>query len=630
VRAGRRRVLIVDDTPLNVRLLAEVLRGEHETHFATSGPAALALLAEGDFDLVLLDVMMPEMDGFEVCRRIKADPKTARIPVIFVTAIGEVEAEALGFEVGGVDYITKPIQPAIVRARVRTHLELEEGRELLRRQARDLERQNEILQENARLKDDVERISRHDLKTPLNSIITLSQTLAEEPGVPAPLLESLRTIERAGYRLLEMVNRSLDLFKMEQGTYRLRAVPIDLRTIAGKVALDLQGMLGEKALRIETTAEGLDGEAPVALGDELLSYSLLANLLKNAAEASPPGEAVRIRFAAEGGAVAVRIENRGAVPPSLRARFFDKYTTDGKPTGTGLGTYSARLMAETQGGSIELDAGEAATGITVRLPAAPAGTTVGAEPAVAAPAPALPPREEWPSRRLLLVDDDEDGRRALAAMLDHPRWTIDEAPDAATALARFQAGAYDWVLVDLELPDLHGLELVARLRAREATAAGGRPAGLVAISAHPGAEMRERALAAGADRYLEKPARRLELVATLLGGAAAAEPARVPVTDEIAIDEQLRPLIPHFVAKKAGEIAEMHRALGESDSERVRRTAHRLRGSLDMYGFQHAARLCHEIEELARRRELPELGRRLVALADHWQAVAARHGGETA
>jgi diguanylate cyclase (GGDEF)-like protein len=124
-------VLIVDDQPANVRLMAEALKGEYELRFATSGAAAIEVATAGGVDLILLDVVMPELDGFEVCRRLKADERTSPIPIIFITAREEAEDETQGFDAGGVDYITKPAKPAIVRARVRTHLELKQSRDLL-------------------------------------------------------------------------------------------------------------------------------------------------------------------------------------------------------------------------------------------------------------------------------------------------------------------------------------------------------------------------------------------------------------------------------------------------------------------------------------------------------------------
>lgn len=129
--AVRQRLLIVDDQPANVRVMAEALRDHYELYFATSGVKALEIAAASAIELVLLDVVMPDLDGFEVCRRLKSDERTSRIPVIFVTAREEMNDETRGFDVGGVDYIIKPVQPPIVRARVRTHLELKQARDLL-------------------------------------------------------------------------------------------------------------------------------------------------------------------------------------------------------------------------------------------------------------------------------------------------------------------------------------------------------------------------------------------------------------------------------------------------------------------------------------------------------------------
>ncbi|UXI66302.1 diguanylate cyclase [Tahibacter amnicola] len=129
------RVLIVDDEPANVRVLAEALQGAYDLRFATDGERALGLAMALPADLILLDVVMPGLDGFELLRRLKAQPATRDVPVIFVTALSEVGEEERGFAAGAVDYITKPISPPIVRARVRTHLELKRQRDLLEQRA---------------------------------------------------------------------------------------------------------------------------------------------------------------------------------------------------------------------------------------------------------------------------------------------------------------------------------------------------------------------------------------------------------------------------------------------------------------------------------------------------------------
>ena len=128
-------VLIVDDQPANVRVMAEALKGEYDLRFATGGAKAIEMASSGEVDLILLDVVMPDIDGFAVCRHLKEDERTSSIPIIFVTAREEAEDETRGFDAGGVDYITKPIIPVLVRARVKTHLELKHSRDLLAQMA---------------------------------------------------------------------------------------------------------------------------------------------------------------------------------------------------------------------------------------------------------------------------------------------------------------------------------------------------------------------------------------------------------------------------------------------------------------------------------------------------------------
>jgi diguanylate cyclase (GGDEF)-like protein len=128
----KQRILIVDDAPENIRILAQALKSDYKTTFATAGDQAIKFaISEDPPDLILLDIMMPEMDGYEVCRRLKAEHKTKNIPVIFITAMNQEEDETKGLEIGAVDYITKPFSMAIVKARVRTHLELKRHRDIL-------------------------------------------------------------------------------------------------------------------------------------------------------------------------------------------------------------------------------------------------------------------------------------------------------------------------------------------------------------------------------------------------------------------------------------------------------------------------------------------------------------------
>jgi sigma-B regulation protein RsbU (phosphoserine phosphatase) len=139
---ARQKLLIVDDTPANIQILHQIFQSDYDIFFSTSGAGGIEVAMRELPDIILLDIMMPEMDGYETCRNLKSDPATASIPVIFVTAMGEEEDETKGLEAGAIDYITKPISPPIVKARVRNHLELKMGRDLLSELATELAAKN--------------------------------------------------------------------------------------------------------------------------------------------------------------------------------------------------------------------------------------------------------------------------------------------------------------------------------------------------------------------------------------------------------------------------------------------------------------------------------------------------------
>jgi CheY-like chemotaxis protein len=367
----QRRLLIVDDAPANIKLLGEAFRRDYKVSCCTSGEAALRMAGSAaPPDLVLLDIEMPGMDGYEVCRRLTQDPATRDIPVIFITARSSEADETRGLELGAVDYITKPFSPEIARARVRTHLALKAARE-------KLEQQYEALREAEALKEEVRRITRHDLKAPLTAIIGMPQAMMYDENLTPMQREYCRVIESAGYRMLNMVNMSLDLFKMERGTYELEPRPVELLALIDRITLEVTSTLesGELTLAVRLGDRPVEkGQTFLVRGEELLCYTLLCNLIKNALEASPNGGTVTVTLAEEDPERVIRVHNLGAVPEPIRGTFFDKYATSGKRGGTGLGTYSARLVTEAMGGSIAMETSDdEGTTVTARLPGAAAG-----------------------------------------------------------------------------------------------------------------------------------------------------------------------------------------------------------------------------------------------------------------
>jgi signal transduction histidine kinase len=178
--------------------------------------------------------------------------------------------------------------------------------------------------------------------------------------------DSAQMIEQAAGNALEMINRTLDTYKMEKGEYRLQVESFDLSALLRKVARQTEMAFAGRDLRVNLSLPG----APVhCLGEALLSYSMFNNALKNAAEASPPGARVTVDVAPGYGAVHVVVENRGEVAPAMREHFFSKYAPSDKVGGHGLGTYSIRLMAGVQGGDVAVDSGNGVTRLTITLPA---------------------------------------------------------------------------------------------------------------------------------------------------------------------------------------------------------------------------------------------------------------------
>jgi CheY-like chemotaxis protein len=347
------RILIVDDTPSNIRILTNSLKKNYKISVATNGMDALDLVfSDKKPDLILLDIVMPEMDGYEVCERIKENDHTKEIPIIFVTAQQEIGPQLQGFESGGVDYITKPINLSVLHARISAHLALKNEKQLLL--------------DNIKLREDVERMTRLDLKRPLGAILKTPGLLKKSDNLSKRQIALLDKLMAAGYKLLNMINMSLDLYKMEKGTYQVTPVSIDIISIIRDILQDTKNIIYIREINVEIRHNSMPIEKDTAFniqGEALLVYSMLSNLIKNALEASPKNETITISL--EDKPPTIKIHNQGAVPEAIRSSFFDKYTTHGKKSGNGLGTYSAKLIMKTLDGKISMDTGDMGTTLCV-------------------------------------------------------------------------------------------------------------------------------------------------------------------------------------------------------------------------------------------------------------------------
>ncbi|OGK10348.1 MAG: hypothetical protein A2W80_05490 [Candidatus Riflebacteria bacterium GWC2_50_8] len=362
---GKETILIVDDVAANLEIVSSILLPHYSVMAVKSGKKALEVMQASTLpDLILLDVVMPEMNGFEVCRHIKADPRTSAVPVIFVSSQTEEVDEATGFAAGGVDYISKPVSPRIVLARVKTHLALSAAN-------RELQMQNKHLQANINLLEQIEQIARHDLKSPLTIFMGASDYMGHDKNLNADQLGFLKVLHEAALKMLNMIDRSLDLFKMERGQYKVIPVAVDVVKLVHQVCAELEGLKRANSVECLVILKNYNpisqGSYPIHSEENLLS-AIVSNLLKNAIEASSAGERVTITLY-EQNPYLIEIRNQGVIPDEIRSRFFERYVTHGKKKGTGLGGYSARLAARTLGGDISFTTStETGTIITVSIP----------------------------------------------------------------------------------------------------------------------------------------------------------------------------------------------------------------------------------------------------------------------
>ena len=361
---ARPTILVVDDTADNLLLLSHLFESEYRVRIAHSGEKALDICqSDSPPDLVLLDIMMPGMDGFEVAKRMREHPTSETIPVIFVTAMTGEDVRLKGLELGAVDFVTKPINPDVLKPRVRNFMRYVKLHKQLQANYDDM-------LELAHLREDVEHITRHDMKGPLAGVIGLVQALADDDSMNRKQVGQLRIVEETALQVLNMINLSSELFKIETGNFKLDAKPVSIGNILHRVVETSRTTFAEKHLIVSVDTDAKVGEKVLeVLGDSMFCYSLFQNLIKNACEASPEKSRVDVTLIDET-PLRIVIQNKGAVPAEIRDRFFDKFVTYGKKGGTGLGTYSAKMLTEAQNGAISLELSdlEDQTTITVTLP----------------------------------------------------------------------------------------------------------------------------------------------------------------------------------------------------------------------------------------------------------------------
>jgi signal transduction histidine kinase len=571
-------ILLVDDHEENLLALEAILvNSSYNLVRASSGRAALKEVLKHDFALILLDVAMPDLDGYETAELIRRRARSRETPIIFLTANYRSDAHVFrGYSVGAVDYLFKPFSPEILQSKVAVFVELYLKREALKRQrqallhaqdeledrvrarTRELAEANLLLQEEVderkrieaerlalleserraradaesvnRLKDEFLATLSHELRTPLNAILGWSFLLTSGKGDHAMTERAIGIIRNNALAQSQLIEDILDVSRIIGGKLRLKLGRVPLREVI-EAALDSVSLAAQaKALTIERQIEDTE---PI-VGDRDRLQQIAWNLLSNAVKFTPREGRVVVRLERRGDEVMLAVEDTGiGIPAPFLPFVFDRFSqADPGATrrhgGLGLGMAIVRYLVELHGGIVRVESPGEDRGTTFTI-VLPVSLELEADADPAEPAPStLPdsPPDELPSLEgvsVLVVDDDPDSRSVLGQLLENQGATVAMASAASEALARFPQWRPDVLVSDIGMPEEDGYSLIRRVRALTDKEGGNVPA--IALTAYARAEDIIAARTAGYQRHISKPVDVAELVAAVAELADVA-PAR--------------------------------------------------------------------------------------------------------
>ncbi len=357
--ARRAPILVVDDDQRNVRLVESILKTNgYPVVKAYDGEEALRIVESERPDLILLDVMMPKMSGFEVCQRLKGRYESRLLPIIMVTALNALEDKVQALELGADDFLSKPINKVELLAKVRSVLRVKSLQDELERQRTQLEVANRELLKVQRFKESMTQMVVHDLKNPLAGIMGNIQLIQMQRAemVPAKLEELLERSQGSARQLMRMILNILDIGKLEEQRMPLRREPVSLHTVVADSTGELMSLSARDGIRLENR---VSADLPAVTADRELVGRVVANLLNNAFKHTPSGGQVVVDARREADEIVLTITDTGeGIPEDLQPYIFDKFVTGESDNSrrmlydSGLGLTFCKLAVQSHAGRI--------------------------------------------------------------------------------------------------------------------------------------------------------------------------------------------------------------------------------------------------------------------------------------
>lgn len=586
------RVLIVDDEKANLKILSELLSTEAEVSVAKSGLQGIWKAEKLLPDLILLDIVMPEMDGFETIKKLKLSDSLSEVPVIFITGLDTADNEKYGLDLGALDYIRKPFNASVVKTRIATHLKL-------------IKQTKALKQLSVKLMDADEAKSRflanmsHEIRTPLTAIIGYAELIQQNELSGMEGEQAIDIISNSGKHLLNLINDILDLSKIEASKLQIEVMQVLLPGMLDEIFGLIKPKVEEKKLTFD-----LEIEYPIPSHiqtDPTRLKQILINLLNNAIKFTDDGS-VRLLVSVQGDNILFNVVDTGiGISAEQQSHIFSAFeqadvSVTRKFGGTGLGLNISKYLSRRLGGDLSVSSAKGLGSdfqASILLKPGEDSSQIHNETQYAQALHSQKSRIDQNvmlSGHILLAEDQRELRMLIVMMLKKLGLTVTAVENGKQLVEKALTDKFDLILSDIHMPEMSGQEAVARLQEEKLNIP------TIALTANAMKHEVEQYLNKGFTDHLSKPIQRDEfhrkLALYLQKDGVKSKSLDLPEGVKLHLVEQFKQSIP-------GRLEVLENAFFAKDWNAMKLLSHSFKGAAHSFGFEEMSVLATDIEALS-------------------------------